>query len=268
MRKRSEITKKKSTAAERTEPIQYKDPTASVHCEVCDEDSLVGTCTERANGVLECPACGAPIKGEATPSKPAAKAEEPEPEEDIPFPEDKTIATHPVESPRTISRKLVFETKNEIAKQDAMLKNYVSGKPAVPHEPPPVSYCSECGTEWAIVDGKLWPNCQCPAKGTVTSVDSPTKAAHYRPQSGTARAAILGRTMHVTRGKATFGFPGVQFGSFAIGPYSVSAELSPGANILEVARGLRDDMRKIADEAFDEEMKWYEEKVIRLGKLG
>lgn len=263
MRSRSDAKKAKkistAPAAERTVPIVYDDPEASVKCTVCEEVAAVKTCTRSDKGALECPACGAPI--ETVPMKTTQAIEE-----DIPFPENKTI---------TSPRKPVFETKNEIAKQDAMLKDAVlpSLAPSVPdmveaqrripaHEAPPKAYCGACGTELAIVNGKLWANCG----HNVEPVDTPTKAERYSPPGGSARATVLGRTLRVTRGKANFGYPGMNFGGFSIGPYDVTMEVGPQVNLVEAARGIRADLKKIADEAFEEEMKWYEQKLAQLAK--
>ncbi len=255
MRSRSEAKKSKkavTSAAERTEPMKYTDPDATVTCGVCDESAIVKDCTTNDKGALECPACGAPIEAAAVASK-VTKVEE-----DIPFPENETI-TKPSERPAT--RKPVFESKNEIAKQDAMLKDAVLPS-RTEHEQPPKAYCSTCGSEWGVVNGKLWGNCG----HNVEPTDSPTKAQRYSPPGGSARATVLGRTLRVTRGKSNFGYPGMNFGGFSIGPYEVTIEVGPGVDLLDASRGIRADLKKIADEAFDDELKWYEQKLAQLAK--
>jgi hypothetical protein len=130
------------------------------------------------------------------------------------------------------------------------------------HEPPPKAYCGECGSELPIVNGQPWFNCGHGCRKSEGIVDSPNKAKKFAPPAGTPRAAIIGRTLHVTRGKHTF--PTVAYGSFHVGPFSASVELGPDGDFLESARAIRAQLRKLADEAFEEELEWYVQKFERV----
>jgi hypothetical protein len=247
--------------------MQYDDPNAIVTCAVCEESSKVGDCTKReSDGVLECALCGAPIESApiATTNVEIAKENNP----DVPMAAD--VKDPPAKAPATVedndqrveradeippgpprSKTLPFQAPMTETRARTVLG--VAHPPE--HVPAPETYCGECGAQWPIVDGKIWPNCGHEAP----SVDSPTKANKYNPPAGASRARVLGRTLYVTRGRATF--PTVAYGSFHIGPFNLSAELGPDANIIEVARSLRADLKKIADEAFEEELNWYEQKL-------
>lgn len=263
MKKRSEAKPKpkKTSAAERTTPMKYDDPEAIVLCGICDESNKVKDCSRDEKNVLECPACGAPIETMALrgdlPSKALLTDVKDEDEEDNEPDDVVSIGVHTGASSGTPTRGAKsnpFESKRENAKQDAMLKDFVSTAPA--HEPPPKTYCTTCGSEWPIVKGEIWKNCG----HTGGSVGSPRNASNYNPPAGTPRATVLGTTLHITRGKATF--PTVAYGNFHVGPFGASVELMPGMDLIETAARIRADLRKIADDAFAEELAWYEQKLV------
>lgn len=254
MRKRSEAKPTKPSAADRTVPMQYDDPNAIVKCTTCEEESEVGKCSKKDNGTLECPACGAPIEGAAKPG--VTKTEDKKADEDDAPSED----VQPTERPKKVP---AFQPAMSETKARAMLGMPLKDAPA--HEPPPKGYCAQCGAEAALVDGKLWLGCGHASKdGSVSFgiVDDPKKAANYGPPAGVPRAVVIGRTLHVSRGRHTF--PTVAYGGFHVGPFSASAEVGPDANLVDVARSLRAQLKKIADEAFDEELEWYEQKLNRV----
>jgi hypothetical protein len=241
MRKRSEISKPpKTPATVRTVPIAFDDPTAAVRCDLCEAEGTVGECTKNDKGELECPACG------ATPValKPVALSSFDANAEDDPLPR--------------------HDTKR---RADAAIPKIEITDEVIPAGPPK-TYCAVCATELAIVNGKIWFNCGHREQDGIMrglaapNVDTPTKAERHAPVAGSARATILGRTLNVTRGKHTF--PTVAYGSFHVGPFSASAELSPDADLVKTANEMRKALKTIADEAFDEEVAWYEQKLRSL----
>jgi hypothetical protein len=248
MRKRSEAnstkTDKKPSAQERTEPLPK--PNGPIICSVCEEPTTIEQCSERPNGMHECPSCGAVIDVTLQAKPEAAKA------------------TPKIDAPKT---EVIIGTKPEVPALTLPVREDLSAPraPVAPgpvHEPPPKSYCGACGVERPIVQGKIWKQCH---EGA-TDVGDPTRAAQYRPPAGSPVATITGRTLRVTRGKMVF--PTVQYGSMTIGAYEMTIELGPDANAVEAARRIRADLKKIAEEAFAEELAWYEEKFRSLQQPG
>lgn len=224
MRKRSEANPKKiepkPSAETRTASLPL--PDNAVVCGLCDQVTTLAKCTLRANGVYECPSCGAVID-----------------------PESATVPT--------LAQAAQLEVKPE-AKPEA--------KPVTTFEAPPKTYCGEDGTERPIVGGQVWKQCH----PTTPDVGDSSLAANRRPQAGSPAAMITGRTLTITRGRHTF--PTVAYGSIQVGHFTMSAELGADADVIEVARRIRADLEKIADEAFAAELKWYEEKFNALRNHG
>ena len=211
--------------------MKFSDPDSMVTCPLCDHSTTLDKCTTSESGAIECPACGGHIQPGEGDLEPTEKPPE-KPHKPIPF------------QPMSESR------------AHAVLGR--AWEPKVETEPPPKAFCSVCGAEWSMVKGKPWPNCGHTAEPT----DDPNKAKRYNPPAGAAVAALQGRTLNVTRGKHTF--PTVAYGSIHVGPFSVSVETTPDMNLVEVARKIRADLRTIANEAYEEEMEWYEEKIRKL----
>jgi hypothetical protein len=248
MRKRSEANStkpetKKPSAQERTAPLPK--PGGPVVCPICEEPTTIEKCTERPNGTHECPSCGAPI--DVTNQVKTVKTEAPK----IDAPKTEAIIGTRPKVPA-----LTLPVREDLSAPRAPLA------PGPVHEPPPKSYCGTCGVERAIVNGKIWKQCH---DGAI-DVGDPTRAAQYRPPAGSPMATITGRTLRVTRGKMVF--PTVQYGSMTVGAYEMTIELGPDANVVEVARRIRADLKKIAEEAFAEELAWYEEKFRSLQQPG
>ncbi len=237
--------------------MQYNDPNATVTCTVCEEDAKVGDCSSSTKGELECPACGAPIEGASRAKDIPSKASDPD---EVVVDEDGDARTraemnekHNTPGPRPPTTKgPAFQPQMSEARAKAVL--------GIGHEAPPKSYCAECGSEWPIVNNAVWKNCG----HTNDGVADPRQVSSYKPPAGTPRASIVGTTLIVTWGKSTF--PTVVYGSFHVGPFSASVELMPGMNIVETAARIRADLKKIADDSFDDELAWYEEKLGKLSK--
>lgn len=81
MRKREEASPPKPNPPppeERNIPIPGSGvPAGKVHCSACSEWVEVGDCSARADGVLECSSCGAPIKNAGTSNVPAPSPPKP-----------------------------------------------------------------------------------------------------------------------------------------------------------------------------------------------
>lgn len=143
------------------------------------------------------------------------------------------------------------------------VETIIGTRPEVPaFESPPKTYCGEDGTERPIVAGKVWQQCH---EGTA-DVGDPSRAANYQPKAGSSSATISGRTLTITRGRHTF--PTAAYGSIQVGHFSMTVELGPGADVITVARQIRADLERIAEESFQSELKWYEEKFNALRNHG
>lgn len=264
MRKRSEISKKpsavpKSSAQERTVEMPLAPEGGVIKCKQCDEVSPAKGATVRADGKVECPACGAPCKVEA--------GESPKPE---PAKVPTSLASNPV--PREASRE---DMAGSVRVQDL-----------------PKAYCDTCGAHWPrLADGKPHPNC-----GHVEGfVYDPAKAKSYNPPAGHQRlhvvrdepkpsptpfptptiepvhvgrptVAVQGDSVFVGWGKCMFRVG--EFSTFTVGPFTMSTTLAPGENKVAAAERMLAELKQIADRAFSIEAAWYAEKLGVAPKIG
>lgn len=253
----------KPSAEDRTVPMNLDpDEGGNIKCPTCDEVSPGSRVTVRPDGKLECPACGSALP---PPSSNAGRLKPVPP----PAPETPPAASQAQRRP-------------------------------IATEPLPKVYCNECGAEWYRVDDKPFPNCG----HTDGFVHDPAKARRYNPPAGHARLTALdggkgkptamiatagggggslpagvpsvaatssavmiarqGNRLTMEWGKTNFMV--AQHSSMGVGPFTLSAELPEGANEVDAARSMLADLRKIADEAFDETWKWYQEKLGILDK--
>lgn len=244
MKSRSEVLaeKKKTPASERTVPMFDRDEEkpaekvshvksgTTVKCSACEEEMPLDKLEKRDDGAYECMHCAAPIRIGKT---------EPKSEE----------------------------------------------KPKGPKNPER-KYCGECASEWPIVNGGFVINC-----GHVAAerVDHPTKAKRNKPPAGLQTrsqdvplplfaksqetsetrpgplsAQREGNKLFIPWGKARC--PIDRFNAFEVGGFGLTVELSPGENVVEKARSMIAELRQIADIAFDEQKKWYLEKLAGLQK--
>ncbi len=85
---------------------------------------------------------------------------------------------------------------------------------------------------------------------------------------GEPSMTFSGNRVHVTWGKATFPIGevnGVKYANKEIGIFTISEDVPPGGNRVEVAKEIIEDLRQIANLAFDAQLSWYIDKLVALG---
>jgi hypothetical protein len=236
MRKRSEMVKAKSepkpSAAERTKPL-FTDGSL-VKCEACGTVIDLKKLTARADGTHECSTCGAPLDIDALPRQPQTEPAREKPKGEETY--DHSSSRVDVKMPeQTIMRATM--------------------------------YCGECATTLSEALGKddkpltFFP---CGHTGAEV-VDSPSKAKKVKPAAGSQMMPERdGLRVHVEWGESMFRV--ADFSSFRVGPISMTFTVQPGTSVSDAVRRARQEMKKLADEEFDQKLEWYREKLGLLKK--
>lgn len=226
MKKRSEVLKKKS-AAERTIPLfeetKLFKPEGEVFCDACDETAPVSELTKRADGKFECPHCGAPVEmkvaKKSTPS--------PEPVDDEEEDEDEEESESAEDTPPP-------KKKGESTWQSGV-------------------FCAECGTQWAKVNGSIFPNCGHKNKG----VKDPSEAKRILPAAGHRMPDV--KRVRIVYNEAMFRV--ADYSTFRTPLVELEAEVRDGENYQEIQKSLYAEAKKMADEAFNEIYESYMQKL-------
>lgn len=236
----------KPAAAVRTIPLFP--PDAVVTCDGCSKViALADTTARPGDGIRECGNCGQAIDPNAAWKSPETEAP---------------------------------KAEAEAAARAAAARSRIHDEPTRP----PKSYCPECGTEWLLANGRIFPGCGHSGE----AVDHPSKSRRINPPAGhpqhnvppqQPKAAPLmseaaSPTTTVTKteqgffirsvwNKATFRID--DYGvNITIGPFELSSSVHAEKDIEAAQDKHLVLLKRIADRAFDAQVDWY---AVRLGML-
>lgn len=259
--KRSELKKKreeeakaakknpKPSAAERTGDLFGGDENKTqisavemrVTCEQCDYVNELVELSLRPDGDFECSKCAAPIElseGQRVKARAHWGAEK---KKDEPKSEEKPKKGGEIAYDKSSSRVDVKQPK-----QDDMR---------------PTLYCGECAaalTE-SMVDGKVRTEFPC-GHERAGAVMSPLDAANINPPRGTERMPQRdGFRVRVPWGESMFRLG--EFATFRVGGTMFEFTVHPGTSVTDAVRQARREMKKLADEEFEEKLAWYRDKL-------
>lgn len=224
LKMRSEGSKPKTSAAERTIPLPLPEDSRKIICEGCDAEQLVSELKDRGDGHLECKECGMAIR-----AKDAVR-----------------VAKHSTDvssQPDTKIPNGFPATGKMFCSVCATEWPYMNGKPYI-----------NCGHMHAkpVDDPLKAEQIKPPAGHGTPRVSSPssTPVIHSR---------IVGTRLLVTWEKSRH--PVDQFNHFYVGPFHIEEELTPGTNRVEAAEAILTDLQAIADIAYKMQSMWYAKKL-------
>lgn len=265
MKSRSEVLKQKRAAAEgkppaaeRTVPLPALVPGMVAHCDECVADFPAEKCTTRADGFAECPACGAPTTlkkpAEGSPTRvdgpPAPAVAGPK------NPEKKYCGTCGSEW-SIVNGQFFINCGHEKAERIA------DPRKATKYGPP-----APLGVRVGMEKERLDAEDAKRAPGSTSAEEAvrtirENLASNPLPGSGPGPATLSGNRLSIPWGESRM--PVDQWNTFKCGGHIITVEVPAGADRVEYAEKIIDDLEAIAERLFKRQKAWYEKKLGILG---
>lgn len=282
MKTRAEVMREKrerESAAARTVPLPLVPADAAAACKECSWSGAAASCTERPDGLGECPECGAPVELRAAPpaaSSAPAPAEKPKADFVDKTPERKWcgdcgaaisstnigiffpcghVKAERVDDPRKAKKVappagLQTITSKEIERREATdgtAPAEVDATKLLEQDRARLARSAEIHAASPAGGGKAPPKA------------SSSRGAPFAPATGPGAAVLSGNRLSIPWGEARC--PVDQFNNFKCGGHIITVDLPEGADRVAAAAKILDDLEKIADLLFERQSAWYLKKL-------
>lgn len=257
----------KTSAAERTESIP--DPDIELCCTECKERFKLREASKRDNGVIECTACGMPVKIESRASVELAEAKNP----------STRVDGFAKRAPKDPDRRFCAECGSEWLFGDDGLPiincgHVKSERIADPRKArnfaPPAGLQTRAEAVFERLNAEDMKRLAAAPSADLGCDDrgdrgDPTALEKFG-RAATAPGPASGNRLSIPWGKARFPYvypDGTRdkFNAIEVGGHILTIELAPGANAVDVAREMISDLEKIADVLYERQRAWYDKKL-------